>query len=360
MGTFNGLPVEPKVWEEEEYGVLPMFCYNVHKSVGDEIALHFFEPRYLRLLRIACETQTHCFIYTITNHPRNDTTAWICSINAISGTDIQGIITNTVKVNQSWVDMQDRLWWCRFQVVEMNPIPVLQIECSPNFAYTPATGDNSMPKLTFSQTEDKICNLYYDPSEEIRMYSCWCTLTMKQAIIEASTNKSDPEYNSLKNLPTGTIWYVLPETSQKGVDCRSLAQCVERLAEELTGSTTPNDLISMLVNLEVASVKKIWVTNVTADIIFAANQLVRCPMRQQSNKACFIAKVDFGITMGNFSPGEVVLTPSASKRIFQQITRKVNQDRLRLLSNGHISSNSPLKKLPSPIIDKLKSFLIYM
>lgn len=360
MGTPNGRPVEPKVWEKQEYGVLPMFCYNVHKDVGDEIALHFFEPRYLRLLQIACETQIHCFIYAITDHPQTDTTAWICSINAIRETDIWGTITNTIKVNQSWVDMEDRLWWCRFQVVDMNPIPDLQVDCSNNFACIQAINDSSIPILTFSQTEGKTCNLYYNPTEEIRMYSCWCTLNMKQAIIEAATDKSDPEWKTLKELPRGTIWYLLPEISQKGVDCGTLAQCVESLAQEVTGSTTRSDLISMLVNLEVSSVKKIWVENVTAEIIFDADQLVRCPMRQQPISACFITKVNFGITTGNFSPGDVLLTPSASKRIFQQISRKVNKDRLRLLNNGHISSNSPFKKLPTPIIDKLKSFLIYM
>lgn len=242
----------------------------------------------------------------------------------------------------------------------MNPIPDLQVDCSNNFACIQAINDSSIPILTFSQTEGKTCNLYYNPTEEIRMYSCWCTLNMKQAIIEAATDKSDPEWKTLKELPRGTIWYLLPEISQKGVDCGTLAQCVERLAQEVTGSTTRSDLISMLVNLEVSSVKKIWVENVTAEIIFGADQLVRCPMRQQPISACFITKVDFGITTGNFSPGDVLLTPSASKRIFQQISRRVNKDRLRLLNNGHISSNSPFKRLPTPIIDKLKSFLIYM
>ena len=110
MGASNSQEVEPKVWENLEYGVLPMFCYNVERNIGDEIALHFFEPRYLRLLRITSETQIHCFIYTSIGHPQLDTTAYICSINAIYGSDIQGSITNIVKVNQAWIDMEDRLW----------------------------------------------------------------------------------------------------------------------------------------------------------------------------------------------------------------------------------------------------------
>lgn len=93
--------VEAKMWENLEYGVLPIFCFNEHRSCGDEIGLHFFEPRYLRLLQISCDTQIHCFIYANTGHPQIDTTAYICSINEIYRTDIRGIITNTVKVNQS-------------------------------------------------------------------------------------------------------------------------------------------------------------------------------------------------------------------------------------------------------------------
>lgn len=209
-------------------------------------------------------------------------------------------------------------------------------------------------------TEDKQCELYYNPMEEIRMYSGMCTPTMKQAIINAATNKSDPEYKSLRMLTEGAIWYLLPEHSQKGVDCGTLIKYVERVKDEVTGSTTRNDLISMLVDLEVACVRKIHIADVKAVIIYGDDHAIRCPMSQQANDACFLAQVDFGITRGNFLPDDVSLTPSGSKRIFQQISMKVNEDRLKLLKIGRFCSMSPLKRLPIPILEKIKSFFVYM
>jgi len=366
MFTASSRSVDAKVWENQEYGVLPIFCFNEQRSFGDEIGLHFFEPRYCRLLQIACETQLHCFIYANTGHPQIDTTAYICSINEIYRTDIRGVITNTVKINQSWIDMQDRLWWCRFQVVKINPIPpIIQTEFSSTFKCKKSlTNNSSIPVLMFFNnnipTEDKFCELYYNPLDEVKMYSSMCTSTMKQAIISAATNASDPEYKSLCRLTEGTIWYLLPEHSQKGVDCGTIVKYVEETMNEVTGSTTGNDLISMLVDLEVSSVRKILIRDSKADIMFGDDHTIRCPMSREANTGCFLAQVDFGITRGNFSPAEVSLTPSASKRIFKQISMKVNEDRLGLLKIGHHCSNCLLKKLPTPILEKIKSFLIYM
>merc|ERR1719397_1065573 len=151
-------------------------------------------------------------------------------------------------------------------------------------------------------------------------------------------------------LPAGTIWYLQPEHSQRGVDCDTLVKFVDRVSKELTGSTTRHDLISLLVKLEVSDVKKIRVPDVEAEIVFSDNPVV----------PYFCAKVDFGITKGLFLPKNVSLTPAASKRIFQQISRKVNCDRLRLLNEGHVCSGSPLDRLPTHIIDHIKSFLIYI
>jgi len=365
MGTSESHEVEPKAWENLEYGVLPMFCYNAVRNLGDEIALHFFEPRYLRLLRIASETQIHCFVYTSTGHPQLNTTAYICSINAIHGSDIQGSITNIVKVNQAWIDMDDRLWWCRFQVVNINPIPpILKTDCSTNFRCITQNSDSFIPLLMFLNhdipAENATCELYYNDTEEIRMYSCKCTPTMKHAIISAATNKKDPEYNSLHKLPGGTIWYLLPEFRNKGVDCGTLVKWVEVATKEVTGSTTRKDIISMLIDLEVSCVRQISIANAKVEIEFADDRTVRCPMSRQPASPCFIAKVDFGITKGSFLPHFVSLTPSASNRIYHDISLKVNEDRLRLLKNGHVCTKSPLKKLPTQIIENIKSFLIYM
>jgi len=195
---------------------------------------------------------------------------------------------------------------------------------------------------------------------DIRMYSSMCTATMKQAIIKAATNESDPEYKSLRMLPEGTIWYLLPERSQKGVDCDTLVKYLEDTVNEVTGSTSQNDLISMLVDLEVSCVRKILVADVKVDIIFGDDHTIRCPMSRQASSGCFLAQVDFGITKGHFSPGDVSLTPSASKRIFKQISMKVNAKRLRLLKIGHYCSKSPLKRLPTPILENIKSFLVYL
>ena len=102
MGLVNGRQVDPKIWENQEYGVLPIFLHNEHRGIGAEIELHFYELRYRRLLRIACETQIHCFIYyNSREHPQMCGTAYICSINTSNETDVRGIITNRVKINQS-------------------------------------------------------------------------------------------------------------------------------------------------------------------------------------------------------------------------------------------------------------------
>jgi len=129
--------VQPKLWENFEYGVLPVFCCKEQINLEDEIALHFFEPRYLRLLRITIETGIHCFIYSNSaGHPQLDTTAYICNINAIDGSEVHGFITNTLKIHQAWIDMNDRLWWGRFQVLNINPIPpILRTDNSGNFVY---------------------------------------------------------------------------------------------------------------------------------------------------------------------------------------------------------------------------------
>jgi len=364
MGASNSQEVEPKVWENQEYGVLPMFCYNVERNIGDEIALHFFEPRYLRLLQITTETQIHCFIYTSAGHPQLDTTAYICSINAIYRSDIQGSITNIVKVNQAWIDMDDRLWWCRFQVVNITPIPpILRTDCSNNFRCTSRNADRLVPLLTFLNhdipTENATCDLFYNDIEDIRMYSSKCTPTMKRAVLRAATNKNDPEYESLSKLPGGTVWYLTPEHSEKGVDCGTLVGYVEKAIKEVTGSTSAEDIISMLVDLEVSSVKQISIADAKAQIEYADDQIVRCPMSRQPASPCYITKVDFGITIGNFLPHFVSLTPSASVRIFQKISRKVNEERLSVLNDGHVCNNSPLKKLPTEIIEKIEAFLIY-
>lgn len=357
MGLTNGRQVDPKIWENQEYGVLPIFLYNEHTSLGAEIELHFFEPRYLRLLRIACEAQIHCFIYyNSREHPQMGTTAYICSINTSNETDVRGIITNRVKINQSWMDMEDRLWWCRFQVVNIKPIsPILETGCSSVFKCDQKNPNISIPPILFLNhhipTEDKACYLHYNAGGIIRMYSTLCTPTMKQAIIKAATDQSDPEYKSLRMLPAGTIWYLQPEHSQRGVDCDTLVKYVETASKELTGSTTRYDLISLLVKLEVSCVKKIRVPDVKAEIVFSDNPVVRYS---------YSAKVDFGITKGLFLPKNVSLTPAASKRIFQQISRKVNNDRLRLLNKGHVCSESPLDRLPTHIIHHIKSFLIYI
>jgi len=365
MGQANSRQVNPKSWKNQEFGVLPIFCYNEQRVIGDEIALHFFERRYVKLLRIACDTNIHCFIYTNTGHPRTDTTAYICGINFISGTDVQGTLTNLVKVNQSWMDREDGLWWCRFQVVRINPTPpILETNCSSNFSCVRSEANSAISKLIFSNhdlpTESKTCELHYNPSEEIRMYSTICTPAMKKAIIEAATNKSDPEYKSLRRLPSGTIWYIVPENSQKLIHCDALVGYVDRAAKEVTDSTTRHDLTSLLVELEVLSVKRILTENVKAEIVFASDHVVRCPMSQQPSRPSFIVKVDFGITKGYFLPADVVLTPAALKRGFRKISSKVNKDRLRLVDVGHACSESPLMRLPSQIIDHIKSFFMYM
>jgi len=125
----------------------------------------FFQPRNLKLQRIANETQINCLIYSSAVYLDLHTTAYICSINAINGSYIHGSLTNIVKVNQAWIDMDDRLQWCRFQVVNINAItPILQIDRSFNFRCT-STNINSdsmfSPLLTFFNhdisTEDETC-----------------------------------------------------------------------------------------------------------------------------------------------------------------------------------------------------------
>jgi len=334
--------------------------------MGDEVALHFFEPRYLRLLRIVKSTQIHCFIYcSKAVHPRFDVTAYICTINAIHGSNILGTITNTVKINQAWIDMNDKLWWCRFQVVNINPIrPIRQTDCGSKFRCTRRGLDSVIPVLTFlnhdGKTEDTTCELFYNDSWHIRMYSTMCTLAMKQAIIRAAKNMNDPDYDILRKLPTGTVWYRMPDRDQRGVDCKTLLKYVLTATQKATGTKTRNDIISMLVNLEVSCVNQISVDNAKAEIKFAYERMVRGPMSRRPARPSYITKVNFGITKGSFSPQDVLLTPAATNRIYKEISQKVNEDRLRLLYNGQNSTNSLLKRLPTPLMEKIKAFLVYM
>jgi len=355
--------VVPRLWVDEEYGVLPIFCYNEYIQLGDQIELHFFEPRYIRLLRIACKTQGHCFIYTCARHPQLNSTAYICSINTIRDRDIRGIFTKIVKINQSWIDKEDRLWWCRFQVVKVNHIyPLVDINFSPNFKCVYKNGQ-IIPQLKFINheipTEYSSSSLIWNPTEELRMYCGLCTPTMKRAIIKAATNESDPEYKSLRQLPRGTIWYLMPEHSKKGVCLGQLVKYLEVAMKELTGSTTLNDLLSMIVDLEVLSLKKLRVENVKAGIKYGDDHIVRCPMSQQANIFCFTASLDFGITVGHFQPNDVIITEDASNRIFKKISRKVNKERLKIIQIGHVCSDSPFKKLPTQITEYITFFLIY-
>ena len=248
--------------------------------------------------------------------------------------------------------------------MNINPIPpILQTDCSSNFRCTSTNNVRFVSLLTFLNhdipTENATCDLYYNAIEDIRMYSSKCTPTMKQAVLRAATNRNDPEYESLRKLHGGTIWYLMPEYYEKGVDCGTLVRYVEKAIKEVTGSTSLNDIISMLVDLEVSSVKEIRIDDAKAEIEFADDQIARCPMSRQPTRPCFITKVGFGITKGNFLPHFVTLTPSASVRIFQRISRKVNQDRLRVLNDGHVCTSSPLRKLPTQMIEKIEAFLIY-
>jgi len=152
----------------------------------------------------------------------------------------------------------------------------------------------------------------------------------------------------------------MPEVGQQGVDCATIVKHVERVTKEVTGSTTRNDLISLLINLEVSCVGQITVGDVKADIQFVYERMVRSQMSRKQTRPGFMVKVDFGITKGSFLPNVVSLTPSPANRTFKEISLKVNEDRLILLHKGHACTNSLLKKLPTVIIEKIKSFLIYM
>jgi hypothetical protein len=355
--------VVPKVWDDEEWGVLPIFCYDELIQLGQLIELHFFEPRYVRLLEVVCETQIYCFICTYCTYLKRDTPAFICSINTIRHTDICGVFTKIVKINLAWVDRKYRLWWCRFQVMKVNPIePLLEINFSPNFKCEYKNG-LEIPDLRFLNhglpTANNECVLHYNNTDEIRMYDALCTSAMKRAVIRAATNESDPEYKSLKYIPRGTYWYVTPERSKNCLDLRQLVEILRLLTKELTGSTTFMHLASMIVDLEVLSVMKICVGNSKAGIQYGNDYIVRCPMSQQANSPCFIASVDFGITVGHFKLIDVIITKAASKRILKQISYKVNKDRLRLLYIGHLWSNSPLKRIPTRIIEHITSFLVH-
>jgi len=47
--------LQPKQWIVGEIGVLPIFLYNQPNEIGETISLHFFEPRYVRLLETCVE-----------------------------------------------------------------------------------------------------------------------------------------------------------------------------------------------------------------------------------------------------------------------------------------------------------------
>jgi len=366
MNLGGSQEVEAKVWENLDYGVLPIYsCKEERRTLGDRVALHFSESRYLRLLRIAKATKIHCFIYFNSPvYPQFDMDAYICTINTINGSTILGFITNTVKINQAWIDPNDKLWWCRFQVVSINSIrPIRQTDSRSNFKCTRRNND-SFPVLTFWNrdvlAEDKKCELYYNDSWHIRMYSCKCTLAMKQAVTRAAKNTNDPEYDSLHKLPRATVWYILPDRDQRGVNCKTLVKYMLAATQKVTGSTTRNDIISMLVNLEVSCVNQISVDNAKAEIQFVHERMVRNSMSRRPARPSFITKVNFGITKGIFLPQDVSLTPAATSRIYKEISLKVNEGRLGLLYDGHNCTNSPLKRLPLTIVEKIKYFLIYM
>jgi len=360
MGAAN-VQLTPKIWKDEDFGVLPIFCFNERKQLGDQVALHFFEPRYLRLLQIVTESSKdlNCFIYACTGHPQPDITAHLCSINSRSGSDITGTMTNVVKINQSWIDMADRLWWCRFQVITVKAIsPFLQINYSLNFKCLQNDTSGSTPTLNFAN-HDASCtsDLYYDP--ELRMYTALCTPTTKKAIIKATMNPYDTESQSLRELPSSTIWYLLPDYSEIGANCVVVGKFVEKTVEDTSDFVTRDNLFSFLVGLDVSCVKKIRVMNVKTRIVIGEDTFVRCPRSQQESRQCYIAIVDFGITKGKFKASDVTLTPGASKQVFRKVSRFANKERLRLLYEGHICEESVFRRLPTDLINRLAAFLVY-
>jgi len=365
MGSANDTQIIPRVWKDEEFGVLPIFCFNEPKHLGDHIALHFFEPRYLRLLNIVSQPTNGlwCFIYACTGHPQADTTAFICTINERMGSDIRATMTKMVKINQSWIDKTDRLWWCRFQVAAVNIItPLTQVSYSQYFkSQLEHTDSRIPPALVFFndnlEFESRSCEMYYNL--EIKMYSAVCTPTTKAAIIDAALNRSDPEYESLRRIPRSTIWYLLPEKSETGLMCNDMMKWVESEAKDISGSVTKGDLISSLVELDVACVKKIRVMNAKAQIIIGEDMVVRCPMSQHASRVCAIAIVDFGITKGNFIGSDVTLTTNATQQVFRQVSLMVNRERLKLIYEGHICEGSPLRKIPTQLIEQIVLFLLF-
>jgi len=82
-------------------------------------------------------------------------------------------------------------------------------------------------------------------------------------------------------------------------------------------------------------------------------------MSRQVSQQCVIAIVDFGITKGNFMTNEVILTSTASQRVFRQISIMVNRERLNLIHEGHIFKGSVLRKIPAQLIGYIVQFLIY-
>jgi len=358
----NFSEITPKVWVDREFGVLPIFCYSEQKRIGDQIAIHFFEPRYLRLLRIINypEKGPNCFIYACTGYPKTNTTAFVCSVNGLDGSDVRGTMTDIVKINQSWMDSGDKLWWCRFQVIKLNCIkPILHVKFSPNFqchlqsspSYTIGATYTNTPVITFTNNDRSTCNMFYDP--EVKMYCIMCTPSTKEAIIKATTDKADPEYKSLMSLSDSIIWYLVPDLPGDFVHCRAVLNYVNKLSKELVSPMTRDDLMSLLVDLEVLAVNKIIVQDVKAQIEG------REDVHQQSHLSSFFATVDFSITKGKFKLQNVFLTVSASKRIFRKISLKVNEQRLELLREGHVCKGCPLRRLPTSIIDKIATFLVY-
>jgi len=90
-----------KTWLDREYGVLPTFCSNEQKDLGDNVSLRIREERLFWLLRIVCESNgPFCFLYAW-GHPQFNSTALICSINHLNNIDIVGEMTNLVKVSHS-------------------------------------------------------------------------------------------------------------------------------------------------------------------------------------------------------------------------------------------------------------------
>ncbi len=115
--------------EEGSSPVRPIFFYNTPHRIGDELALHLFEPRYVLMIDLVMGTPHREFIYLASGAASAQVgdvglIARIteCEVEDDGRANILATITREVLISAHWVEPGSKgLAWCVCQAPSVEP-----------------------------------------------------------------------------------------------------------------------------------------------------------------------------------------------------------------------------------------------